>query len=60
MVASFLFVKDLGLALTSSEFPYMIVLGTAVFALIIYFVMRSARASRGVKVEYAFAEIPPE
>src|SRR3990170_6727086 len=60
MVASFLFVKDLGLAFTNSAFPYMIVIGTAVFALIIYFVMRSVKASKGIKVEYAFAEIPPE
>jgi amino acid transporter len=60
MVACFLFVKDLGLAFTNSAFPYMIVVGTAVFALIIYFVMRSVRSSKGLKVEYAFAEIPPE
>jgi len=60
MVASFLFVKDLGLAFTNSAFPYMIVIGTAVFAFIIYLVMRSVRASKGIKVEYAFAEIPPE
>jgi hypothetical protein len=38
----------------------MIVVGTAVFALIIYFLMRSVRSSKGIKVEYAFAEIPPE
>jgi amino acid transporter len=60
MVASFLFVKDLGLAFTNSAFPYMIVVGTGLFALIIYFVMRSVRSSEGIKVEYAFAEIPPE
>jgi len=60
MVGSFLFVKDLGLAYTASAFPYGIVVGTLAFGLIVYFVMRATRASKGVKVEYAFAEIPPE
>jgi APA family basic amino acid/polyamine antiporter len=60
MVGSFLFVKDLGLAYSSDAFPYYIVLGTAVFGLIVYFVMRQSKASKGIKVEYAFAEIPPE
>ena len=50
--------KDLGLAFTNSAFPYMIVVGTVV-PLIIYFVMRSVRGE-GIKVEYAFTEIPPE
>jgi hypothetical protein len=53
-------VKDLGLAYSASSFPYVIVAGTAVFGLIVYFIMRSVKASRGIKVEYAFAEIPPE
>jgi amino acid transporter len=60
MVVSFLFVDDLGLAFTSNAFPYYIVLGTAVFGLLVYFVMRQVRASAGLKVEYAFREIPPE
>ncbi|HEV8563891.1 MAG TPA: hypothetical protein VGR41_03155, partial [Actinomycetota bacterium] len=60
MVGSFLVVKDLGLAYSASSFPYVIVAGTAVFGLIVYFIMRSVKASRGIKVEYAFAEIPPE
>lgn len=60
MVGSFLFVKDLGLAYSSDAFPYYIVAGTAAFGLIVYWIMRSVRASKGVKVEYAFAEIPPE
>jgi hypothetical protein len=58
MVVSFLFVKDLGLAFTNDALPYWIVVGTAVFGLIVYFVMR--RAGAGLKVEYAFREIPPE
>lgn len=60
MVGSFLFVKDLGLAFTNDALPYWIVLGTAAFGLIVYWVMRTFRASKGLKVEYAFAEIPPE
>jgi APA family basic amino acid/polyamine antiporter len=60
MVGSFLFVKGLGLAATSDLFPYWIVLGTALFGLLVYLVMRQIRESRGVKVQYAFAEIPPE
>jgi amino acid transporter len=60
MVVSFLFVEDLGLAFTSNAFPYYIVLGTAVFGLLVYFIMRQVRASAGLKVEYAFREVPPE
>src|SRR3990172_8051728 len=50
----------LAITFANGAFPYMIVIGTAVFAFIIYLVMRSVRASKGIKVEYAFAEIPPE
>jgi len=60
MVGSFLFVKDLGLAYSNGRTPYVIVLITAMFGLIVYFVMRTFRAHKGIKVEYAFAEIPPE
>jgi amino acid transporter len=60
MVVSFLFVPDLGLAFSNDALPYYIVLGTAAFGLIVYYVMRSVRASKGLKVEYAFKEIPPE
>jgi APA family basic amino acid/polyamine antiporter len=60
MVAAFLFRPELGLAYSSDAVPYLIVAGTALFGLIVYFVMRQYRAQRGVKVQYAFAEIPPE
>jgi APA family basic amino acid/polyamine antiporter len=60
MVGSFLFVKDLGLAYSNGRTPYIIVLLTAVFGLLVYFIMRTFRAQKGIKVEYAFAEIPPE
>jgi APA family basic amino acid/polyamine antiporter len=60
MVGSFLFVDDLGLAFSSDAFPYYIVAGTAAFGIIVYWIMRTFRAQRGLKVEYAFSEIPPE
>jgi APA family basic amino acid/polyamine antiporter len=60
MVVSFLFVKDLGLAFSNDALPYWIVVGTAAFGLIVYLIMKSIQSSKGVKVEYAFAEIPPE
>jgi amino acid transporter len=60
MVGAFFFVPELGLAYSSDVVPWGIVLGTAVIGLAVYFIMRQVRASRGVKVEYAFAEIPPE
>ena len=47
MVVSFLFVEDLGLAFTSNAFPYDIVLGTAAFGLLVYFIMRQVRARPG-------------
>lgn len=60
MVGSFLFVEELGLAFTSDAFPYYIVAGTAAFGLIVYWIMRTLKAQKGIRVEYAFAEIPPE
>ena len=60
MVASFLFVPELGLSFSNDAFPYYVVAGTAGFALIVYWIMRAYRAREGIKVEYAFAEIPPE
>jgi APA family basic amino acid/polyamine antiporter len=60
MVGAFLFRPELGLAYTADSLPYLIVLGTALLGIIVYAVMRQYRASQGLKVEYAFAEIPPE
>lgn len=60
MVGSFLFVKDLGLAYSAGATPYYIVLGTLALGLVVYFAMRQTKARKGIKVEYAFAEIPPE
>ncbi|MDP9295565.1 MAG: amino acid permease [Actinomycetota bacterium] len=61
MVGSFLFVKELGLGYSASGWlPYYIVAGTGLFGLAVYYIMREYRARKGVKVQYAFAEIPPE
>jgi basic amino acid/polyamine antiporter, APA family len=60
MVGAFLVRSELGLAFSINAFPYYIVAGTAVFGLLVYLVMRTVRAQKGIKVEYAFAEIPPE
>lgn len=60
MVGSFLIVPELGLAYSNGAFPYYVVAGTVVFGLVVYLIMRSVQARRGVKVQYAFAEIPPE
>jgi amino acid transporter len=61
MLWAFLFVEDLGLAFSGENpTPYAMVLGTIVFGAVVYWIMRTVKARRGVKVEYAFAEIPPE
>jgi basic amino acid/polyamine antiporter, APA family len=60
MVVSFVFVKDLGLAYAGNGTPYFIVIGTAVLGLAVYMIMKTVQSSKGVKVEYAFQEIPPE
>jgi basic amino acid/polyamine antiporter, APA family len=60
MVGAFFFEKGLGLAYANGTTPYYIVLGTVVFGLLLYLIMRWVRASKGIKVQYAFAEIPPE
>jgi APA family basic amino acid/polyamine antiporter len=61
MVGSFLFVDDLGLAFDAENpTPYMLVAGTIIFGLAVYLAMKQAKQSQGVRVEYAFKEIPPE
>jgi basic amino acid/polyamine antiporter, APA family len=61
MLWAFLFVEDLGLAFSGENpTPYAMVLGTILFGAIVYWIMRTVKARRGVKVQYAFAEIPPE
>ena len=60
MVVSFFFVPELGLAYSSDALPWYIVAGTAAVGLIVYWIMRTTKAQKCIKVEYAFAEIPPE
>jgi len=60
MVGAFLLVKNLGLAYANGATPYYVVAGTVALGLVIYVVMRMTKARKGIKVEYAFAEIPPE
>jgi amino acid transporter len=61
MLWAFLAVDDLGLAYSAGNpTPYLMILGTLVFGLVIYLIMRVIKARQGIKVQYAFAEIPPE
>jgi amino acid transporter len=61
MVGAYLIVPNLGLAFDASNpTPYGLVVGTLVFGLAVYFLMKQVKASQGVHVEYAFRQIPPE
>ena len=60
MVGAFLFEPGLGLGYSNNAFPYYIVLGTVLLGLLLYLVMRRVKARKGIKVKYAFVEIPPE
>jgi len=60
MVGAFLLVPELGLSFSGRGLTYAVVAATAALGLIVYWIMRTFRAGRGLKVEYAFAEIPPE
>jgi copper homeostasis protein CutC len=61
MLLAFLLVDDLGLAFSGENpVPYSIVLGTIAFGLLVYWIMRTIKRQQGVRVEYAFAELPPE
>jgi amino acid transporter len=57
MVASFLFVDDLGL---TGRTPYTIVVGVIIFAAAIYFSMRAYNSRRGIDSSFAFKTLPPE
>ena len=60
MVLAFLFRPELGLSYSGHGITYMVTLLTVLAGVVVYLVMRQVRASKGIKVEYAFAEIPPE
>lgn len=57
MVLMFMFYSQLGL---TSALAYTVVFGVLAFAAIWYFVARNAQKSKGINVDYAFKEIPPE
>lgn len=57
MVLSFMFVPQLGL---TSPLAYTVVFGVIAVSAIWYFLAKAAQKRRGINVEYAFKEIPPE
>jgi amino acid transporter len=56
-VLMFMFYEVLGL---TSSLAYTVVLGVLIVSAIWYFLAKSAQKARGINVEYAFKEIPPE
>jgi amino acid transporter len=56
-VLMFMFYEALGL---TSTLAYSVVFGVLVVSAIWYFLAKSAQKARGINVEYAFKEIPPE
>jgi APA family basic amino acid/polyamine antiporter len=57
MVLSFMFVPELGL---TSTLAYTVVFGIIAVSAIWYFLAKAAQKRRGINVDYAFKEIPPE
>jgi amino acid transporter len=57
MVLSYLFVPQLGL---TSPLAYGVVFGIIAVSAIWYFLAKAAQKRRGINVDYAFKEIPPE
>lgn len=57
MVLSFMFVPALGL---TSTLAYTVVFGIIAVSAIWYFLAKAAQQRRGINVDYAFKEIPPE
>jgi amino acid transporter len=57
MLLMFMFYSQLGL---TSMLAYGVVFGVLAFTAIWYIVMKNAQKSRGINVDYAFKEIPPE
>jgi amino acid transporter len=57
MVLSFMFVPQLGL---TSGLAYTVVFAIILISAIWYFWAKSAQKARGINVDYAFKEIPPE
>ena len=57
MVLMFMFYSQLGL---TSTLAYVVVFGVLLFSAIWYFIAKNAQKSKGINVDYAFKEIPPE
>jgi hypothetical protein len=55
----YLFMFDARLGLTSA-LAYQVVFGILIASGIWYFVAKNAQKSKGINVDYAFKEIPPE
>lgn len=55
----FLFMFDARLGLTSA-LAYQVVFGVLLVSAIWYFIAKNAQKSKGINVDYAFKEIPPE
>lgn len=57
MVLMFMLYPQLGL---TSGLAYGVVFGVLAFSALWYFIMKQAQKSRGINVDFAFKEIPPE
>lgn len=57
MLLMFMFYSQLGL---TSTLAYSVVFGVLAISAIWYFLAKSAQKSRGIDVEFAFREVPPE
>jgi APA family basic amino acid/polyamine antiporter len=57
MVLMFMFYSQLGL---TSTLAYIVVFGVLLFSAIWYFIAKNAQKSKGINVDFAFKEIPPE
>jgi len=57
MIILFMLYPQYGL---TSTLAYIVVFGVLVFSAVWYFLAKNAQKSRGINVDYAFKEIPPE
>jgi hypothetical protein len=57
MVLLFMFYPQLGL---TSTLAYTVVAGVLIVSAVWYFLAKAAQQRRGINVDYAFKEIPPE
>jgi APA family basic amino acid/polyamine antiporter len=57
MVLMFMFYPQLGL---TSTLAYVVVFGVLIVSAVWYFLAKRAQSARGINVDYAFKEIPPE